>query len=190
MPLSLRQVVAAAAFAATCSAVFVSPATAQQRAGVMGELIKDMHDVHGKLVALAKAMPANTYGWRPEAGVRSVSEVFLHVASDNYLLPSAVGVAPDPSTGIKTDDMKTLGAFEKQSLNNEAMAAALDKSFGHLAKAMNESPDSKLDDKVKFFGQDFTTRQLWILTVTHLHEHLGQAIAYARSNHVKPPWSK
>lgn len=156
----------------------------------MGELIKDMHDVHGKLVALAKAMPADKYGYRPEDGVRSMGEVFLHVAADNYLMPSAFGVAPDPATGIKTDDYKTLGVFEKQALGNDAMAAALNKSFGHLAKAMNDTPDSKLDDKVKFFGQEFTTRQVWIMTVTHLHEHLGQSIAYARANHVQPPWSK
>jgi hypothetical protein len=35
-----------------------------------------------------------------------------------------------------------------------------------------------------------TTRATWIATVTHLHEHLGQLIAYARSNNVTPPWSK
>jgi hypothetical protein len=28
------------------------------------------------------------------------------------------------------------------------------------------------------------------LLVSHLHEHLGQAIAYARMNGVAPPWSE
>jgi len=41
------------------------------------------------------------------------------------------------------------------------------------------------------FGQRKTAaRSLWISTVTHLHEHLGQLIAYARSNKIAPPWSK
>jgi len=40
------------------------------------------------------------------------------------------------------------------------------------------------------FGQKSTNRRLWITTTTHLHEHLGQLIAYARSNNVTPPWSK
>ena len=31
---------------------------------------------------------------------------------------------------------------------------------------------------------------MWITTATHLHEHLGKLIAYARSNNVTPPWSK
>ena len=38
--------------------------------------------------------------------------------------------------------------------------------------------------------QKNTTRGVWIVTATHLHEHLGQLIAYARSNNVTPPWSK
>jgi hypothetical protein len=43
----------------------------------------------------------------------------------------------------------------------------------------------------KAFGQRKRTgRSLWIATVTHLHEHLGQLIAYARANKVTPPWSK
>jgi hypothetical protein len=33
-------------------------------------------------------------------------------------------------------------------------------------------------------------QRLWIATATHLHEHLGQLIAYARSNRITPPWSK
>ena len=62
--------------------------------------------------------------------------------------------------------------------------------FAHLLNAMAETPDAKLDDKVKFFGREITVRQLWIATVNHLHEHLGQSIAYARSNNAVPPWSK
>jgi hypothetical protein len=31
---------------------------------------------------------------------------------------------------------------------------------------------------------------MWIAATTHLHEHLGQLIAYARSNNVTPPWTK
>jgi len=38
------------------------------------------------------------------------------------------------------------------------------------------------------FGQSFTMQQGWIMATTHLHEHLGQLIACARSKNVKPPW--
>jgi hypothetical protein len=189
MRTSLRTTLIALTALLTMSAVSSAQA-APARTGTMADLIADMHDVHGKLVALAKAIPADKYDWRPDPGVRSIGEVLLHVASDNYLMPSAWGVAPDPSTGINPTDFKTLTAFEKQKVGTDAMVAALNKSFAHLAKAMGDTPDSKLKDKVKMFGQEFTTEKLWLGTVTHLHEHLGQSIAYARMNHITPPWSK
>jgi uncharacterized damage-inducible protein DinB len=181
MSRTLTAIVLIGAFALPCAA---------QRTGLMGELIKDLDDVEKKFAGLVTAVPADKYEWRPAAGVRSISEVLLHVAGDNYVLPAAVGVAPDPATGINIDDFKTVTVFEKQKLSRDAMVAAMDKSFDHLRKAMNDTPDAKLDEKVKFFGQEMTVRQVWVVTGMHLHEHLGQMIAYARSNGVVPPWSK
>lgn len=182
----LSRVLTATVFAAT----FALPCAAQQRAGLMGELIKDLDDVEKKFVGLATAVPTDKYAWRPATGVRSINEVLLHVAADNYVLPAAVGVAPDPATGIDVNDFKTVTTFEMQKMSRDAMLSAIDKSFDHLRKAMSETPDGKLDDKVKFFGQEMTVRQVWVLTGMHLHEHLGQLIAYARSNGVIPPWAK
>ncbi|MEO8336533.1 MAG: DinB family protein [bacterium] len=166
------------------------PAAAQQRAGIMGELMKDVTDVQGKLVSLAKAMPADKYDWRPGAGVRSVSEVYLHLASDNYLLPSIAGFPAPAASGIKPTDFSTLATFEKQKLSPDATAAAMQLSFAHLLKSMADTPDARLDERVKFFGQDMSVRQVWVSTAAHLHEHLGQSIAYARTNGITPPWSQ
>ncbi|MEO7457945.1 MAG: DinB family protein [Gemmatimonadaceae bacterium] len=186
MSIRLRQVIATAA----AVVAFASPVAAQQRAGIMGDLMKDVSDVQGKLTALAKAMPADKYDWRPGVGVRSVGEVFMHVSADNYFMPSAVGFMPDASSGVNPKDFKTLTAFEKQKMTPAEAAATIDKSFVHLKQTMSDTPDAKLDEHVKFFGQDMTVRQVWVATATHLHEHLGQAIAYARMNGVTPPWSK
>jgi hypothetical protein len=156
----------------------------------MGDLIKDVTEVRDKIVGLAKTVPVATYDWRPAPGVRSIAEVFLHVAGDNYVMPFGVGVQPDPATGIEMNDFATIGAFEKQKLDRDAMVAAIEKSFTHLLKAMADTPDAKLEAQVKFFGQDMSVRNLMVMTTTHLHEHLGQSIAYARLNGVVPPWSK
>lgn len=166
------------------------PVLAQQRPGLMGDLIKDVTEVQDKIVGLAKTVPAAKYDWRPGAGVRSIGEVYLHIAGDNYVMPFGLGVQPDPATGITMTDVATIGAFEKQKLDQAAMVAAIQKSFAHLLKAMADTPDAKLDDHVKFFGQDMTVRQLMVAATTHLHEHLGQSIAYARMNGIVPPWSK
>jgi len=150
----------------------------------------DVAGVQKKLVSLVREMPQEKYEWRPGTDVRSVSEVFLHVAGENYGIPASVGVPADPATGLKATDFAAVTKFEKQKLSREEMVQALDKSFAYLVKAMNDTPDAKLDEKVTFFGYQMTRRAVWVATVNHMHEHLGQAIAYARSNGVVPPWSR
>lgn len=175
--------------------VVAAPLAAQQqataaRAGIMGELMTDVAGVQKKLVSLAREMPQDKYEWRPGTDVRSVSEVFLHVAGENYGIPASVGVPVDPATGLKATDFAAVTKFEQQKLSREAMVQAIDKSYAYLLKAMNDTPDATLDEKVTFFGQQMTRRAVWVATVNHMHEHLGQAIAYARSNGVVPPWSR
>src|ERR1700674_4042510 len=51
----------------------------------------DLDDMHKKFVRLAEAIPAEKFTWRPGDGVRSISEVFLHVADLNFQMPPAIG---------------------------------------------------------------------------------------------------
>ena len=165
------------------------PASAQS-SSVMSDLMGDVAATQKKFIDLAKAIPEEKYGWSPMSGVRSVGAVLRHVASDNYLIPAALGYAADSSTGIKGEDYKTAQAFENKHSTKEATIADLEKSFAHLNKSMQATTPDKLGAPVKLFGQPFTMQKAWILGTTHLHEHLGQLIAYARSNGVKPPWSQ
>lgn len=176
------------AFAAT-AALCPAPAHAQTP-GLAADLIKDITEVEEKLVSLANALSLEQYGWRPAQGVRSVQEVLMHVAADNYFIPAAIGVAAPAATRITATDYAAVQAFENQKLSKEATVAALKTSFEHLRKAMSGIPEAKFGETIKVFGQEFTNRQFMILATTHLHEHLGQMIAYARSNNVKPPWSR
>ena len=45
---------------------------------------KDLDSLQSRFLALAQAFPAEKYAWRPAPGVRSVGEVFMHVASEYY----------------------------------------------------------------------------------------------------------
>ena len=161
-----------------------------QTAPVVVDLMKDVDGTAKKFIDLAKATPPEKFGWRPAPGVRSIGEVFLHVASDNYLIPSGYGVAIPASTGIKATDFKTLETFEKQTLTREQIVAELEKSFVHLKNAMARTTSADLSKNISMFGMTMTQQSMWIGGTTHLHEHLGQSIAYARSNGVTPPWSK
>src|SRR5688572_32732679 len=84
----------------------------QHASTVTADLREDIEQVEKKMLDLARAIPEDKYGWRPGAGVRSVGEVVMHVAADNYLIPAAIGFPADASTGIKGDDYKTAVAFE------------------------------------------------------------------------------
>jgi uncharacterized damage-inducible protein DinB len=168
----------------------VSATSSAQTAPVIADLLQDVGQVEQKMLQLAKAMPADKFDWRPGTGVRSFGEVVMHVAADNYLIPAVAGVEADPATGIKGSDYNTAVTYEQRKLAREAAIAEMEKSFAHLKRAMQGVTTQKLGEKVQMFGQSFTVQQTWILATTHLHEHLGQAIAYARSNGVKPPWSR
>ncbi len=50
-------------------------------------------------------------------------------------------------------------------------------------------PDADLDKPVDLFGNKTTVRGGYLLLLSHAHEHLGQSIAYARSNGIVPPWT-
>ena len=167
------------------------PVGAQERSGLMSDLVRDVEQVQKKIVGLANAMPEASYGWRPGKGVRSTSEVFMHVAADNYFMPAVFGTSVPAETGISGKDYDTAVAFEKKTVTTrKQIISELEKSFALLKSSMTSFPDAKLDAQIEAFGSKTTNRELWVSTVTHLHEHLGQLIAYARSNNVTPPWSK
>jgi uncharacterized damage-inducible protein DinB len=137
--------------------------------------------LEGKFVGLAEAMPQSAYSWRPMDGVRSVSELFLHVAGANYRLVGMLG--GKPPEGMSFD------GWETSTADKAAIVAKLKDSFAHLQKVIAAIDPSKADQPMKVFGQDSTNRgALWTIT-EHLSEHLGQGIAYARSNKVVPPWT-
>jgi hypothetical protein len=187
-----RLTVLFAVLVAACTARDASPPVdSTSPAGGAGtlasDLLADLGTMETKMVDLATAIPENKYNWKPDSA-RSVRQVLLHVAADNYLLPAMLGFTPDPATGITTD-YATASAFEARNLPKDSVVAELRKSFTFIKQSLTNTTGSKMGEAVTMFGQPFTGQSAWILAVTHLHEHLGQMIAYARTNGVKPPWS-
>ena len=178
----------ASAILALCTA---TAAAGQQPAQgtLAADFLRDVEQVEQKLLGLARAMPADKWDWRPGEGVRSVGEVFLHVAADNYVLPAMFGTPAPPETKI-TAEYQTAVTFEQQKLSRDVTIAELEKSFAFLKQTLAAMTQAKFAEKLDRFGPEATQQSGWVLAVTHLHEHLGQAIAYARMNGVVPPWSR
>src|ERR1700745_4203913 len=47
--------------------------------------------VSSQLIALAEATPEEKFAWRPAPGVRSTSEVYMHIVMPNFYLLSVTG---------------------------------------------------------------------------------------------------
>ena len=168
-------VLALPAFAATRTQNLPQPAPKPQP-GFRGEFDEQLDEVEEKIVALAEATPAEKFSWRPAGDIRSISEVYMHIAGGNYFLSTFLGAAAPPHAGD----------IEKKITRKAAVIAELKKSFDHLHAAVKAAD---LDKPVKMFGRTTTQRNVMMTMVNHLHEHLGQSIAYARLNSVVPPWS-
>ncbi len=157
--------------------------------GFMSLMHRDLNDLQKKFVDLANAIPESAYGWRPSPGVRSVGEVFQHIAADNYILPVYMGTPAPAATGITTDYATAVTFETRRGLTKAQIIADLEASFAHLHRAINVNTDANITEQISWFGTPTSRLQGMSGTVGHLHEHLGQLIAYARSNNVKPPWS-
>jgi uncharacterized damage-inducible protein DinB len=166
----------------TSTQVTVMKAAPVAPAGFRADYIAEVEKVGKKLVDLAEAMPADKYSWRPAAGVRSVGEVYMHVVASNSTILSFLGLPR--MDGISLDSEKTV--TEKAQI-----VPLLKKSIENARAAGANITEADLDKKAKTSsGREMTERQVLLLVITHMHEHLGQSIAYARMNGVTPPWSK
>ena len=164
---------------ASAGARFASAQTAAAPTGVRAELLAQLDDAAGKLQQLAEAIPQDKYSWRPGTGVRSVGEVLMHVTGANYYIPTFAGVKA-PADAPQGEDVTDRAQAIQQ----------MRRSFDHVRTVIRSMSDADLDKPATMFGQQTTNRNVLLTTVTHAHEHLGQLIAYARSNGVTPPWSR
>jgi uncharacterized damage-inducible protein DinB len=143
--------------------------------------LHQLDDTEKKLVGLAEATPQEKYSWRPAEGIRSISEVFMHEAGANVFFMTFMGVKPPAGFDPKG---------EKTVTEKAKVIEALHASFTHVRDAVTSMSDADMSKTAKMFGQTLTYEEALFVMTNHMHEHLGQAIAYARTNGIVPPWSK
>jgi uncharacterized damage-inducible protein DinB len=153
------------------------PLAQAQPAGMQAAFGKDAGTLSGKFTGLARVM-SGKYDWRPGQGVRSVGEVFNLIVVENGMLVGVLSGTPNT------------GAQPAPITDPEKLQEALKASYVNLQKTITGLSDNDLQAPVKLFGRDMTKQGALMLILEDQHEHLGQSIAYARSNGVVPPWSK
>jgi len=154
---------------------------------VAADFVADFERASDKLVQLAEAIPADKYSWRPTDEVRKTSEVFIHVVGTNLMIPAALG-APLPVGMEKPENpFALMQEWEAKVTSKDEVIEKLKSSINYAAKAIPQLEGH--DEEVNIFGFPASKRAYMLIMLTHVHEHLGQAIAYARSMGVVPPWS-
>ena len=135
-----------------------------------------------KFEALAEAMPADAYSWSPGEGVMSVERVFMHIARYNYnYLVQNMGM--ELPAGIDLQTMESITGKER-------VMEELKRSNEYVRKILKHMSAGDLNDETRLYGRDVQNWAVLFQLVSHMKEHLGQSIAYARMNEVKPPWAR
>ena len=138
-----------------------------------------MH-VSQQLVALAEATPEDKFSWRPAPGVRSTSEVYMHIAIANFYLLSVTG--PQMPGDLKE-------GMEKSVTAKPDVIRWLKRSLEAVKQAHLAVKPADLQRKVHIEDRDATVDGMYLRIIVHANEHMGQLVAYARMSGVVPPWS-
>lgn len=181
----------ASALLLTAAGFAPAPATAQYLGGgtktAHEARIADLEDLQQKFVSLGRAFPADAHDWRPMEGVRSVRDVLVLIAAEGALFGTLWDApppewVPDPRFG---PEMTRLGA-----LSFDELMAELDRNLGYAIDQVRVMDDEAEASPVDFFGLEVPAGMAVTLMANDMHEHLGQLVAYARTNRVVPPWSQ
>jgi len=133
-----------------------------------------------QLIALAEATPPEKFAWRPAAGVRSTSEVYMHIAISNFYLLSVTGPKMPPNLKL---DMETTVTSKADVIS------WLERSLDAVKQAHLAENPKDLERKVHIADRDSTVDGMYLRIIIHANEHMGQLIAYARMTGVVPPWA-
>ncbi len=170
------------ALASPSRSVAQAPTTEVGR--VKAAFLADLTDVEKKFNALAGAFPAASYAWKPMPGVRSVSQVLGLVAGEMYfdVAPAFGGKVPPGAAGLDAAKLEAL--TDRAAMIGHVKAAY---QAAHQAITQWQGP---VEGPIQFWGEKRTAIGALVMLMADQHEHLGQLIAYARSNKIVPPWSK
>ena len=138
--------------------------------------------VSQQLVSLAEATPPEKFSWRPAAGVRSTSEVYMHIVEANFYLLSKAGGPKFPA------DYKE--GMDKSVTSKPEVIAWLKRSLEVVKQAHAKATPADLQRKVHIADRDATADGIYLRIIVHANEHMGQLVAYARMTGVTPPWSQ
>jgi len=169
----LRAILAAAAVP-----IIVSSAAAQSLSAT-AEARTLWKSFIGNLNQAAEELPESLYAYRPTPDVRTMGELFAHVAGAQKAYCAL-------ALGEKAPDERDV---EKAARTKAAIVAALKESNTYCERAYAQS-DDKVKASADIFGQQHPRYYALIANAAHDAEHYGNVVTYMRLNKLVPPSSR
>ena len=134
----------------------------------------------GFVVRSAEKVPENLFSFRATPEVRSMAELFGHVADAMFSMCSTAAGTKPPRTGI-----------EKVVISKPALIAALKEGIGYCNSVYDSMTDQKgSTETVPFYFGPTPRLSVLYFVVTHTYEHYGNLVTYMRLNKIVPPSSE
>ena len=141
----------------------------------------DLETVQKKFVDLANAVPADKFKWRPSSDTRTFAEVLLHVAGERYQILGLMGAKGPENFNEKV--------FEKSTTDKAQIVSELNQTWEFTKQILGTMSNADFAKSLPKLGPQANAGDVVYILVADAHEHLGQAITYARVNGVVPPWT-
>lgn len=142
-------------------------------AGPAGEYAGHFDALARLSVAVAEAMPADQYDFRPHPDSMTFGELMSHIAATNYQFCDA----------LKDVDTSSL----PQPAGKEAVVKFLRDSFEHCSPIVASLADEQLRATHSTPDGLLTGRETLLAMYIHVAHHRGQAEIYLRDKGIKPP---
>jgi hypothetical protein len=135
-------------------------------------------------MAVAKAMPAESYNFRPNPEELSFGHVLAQVASANA---GACANASGMQRPAAPANLAALMRDEKSDVDRDTALAYLSATFDFCNKAVESMTPEKLDAVVGPANRKMTGFEWLWAYFTHTAHHRGQLEVYLRVKGIKPP---
>jgi uncharacterized damage-inducible protein DinB len=127
----------------------------------------------------AAKIPDNLYSFQPTPEVRTVAQLFGHIADAYFAMCSQAAGSKPPQSGI-----------ENSATTRAALVKALNDGVSYCQSVMETMTDHKGAETVPFYFGPTPRLGILFFVTTHTYEHYGNLVTYMRLNKIIPPSSE
>lgn len=132
----------------------------------------------GDVMGSVEKIPDDLWSYQPTKEVRTVGQLFAHIADGQYEFCGAAVEGHPVSKGI-----------EKTMTTKAEIVAALKTAFAYCDSAYANMTDANAAETVSLFGRKLTKLGVMDFNVAHNMEHYGNLVTYMRLKGIVPPSS-